>query len=440
MKRTILFATEYWGSHAPGGAEWTNAAWAGALARRGHRVVVVTPNYGGASREDHDGVVIVRPSFPLALFRHAAGEQREAPWLLHRNLPFRAWFSRHIRRMARAEGADLIHAQNKGAVVAGWRAARALGVPFAVTIRDVGLLCPLGAPLSEDWTAFDCSTRDYFDRCVPFFLDNYATDAGALRRARQWLSLRAAWLDQGVRRRALADADLVLGVSRGILSIFPPRLVNAARARVIYSPRPVVSGALEDPASVRRRFGVGAGPLVLYAGKRSLGKGTDVLVRAMDTIRASVPGVTFVLAGKGEIAPPARGDVHVLGSMPQPTLFALYRAADVVVVPSIWPEPLSRVLIEAMDFGRAVVATRVGGSPELVEDDVTGLLIAPRDPDALARAVVALLRDPARRARLGAAAASFTARELDEEKLVTELLDAYESVLAQRAEPQPRPA
>src|SRR6267142_387178 len=144
-------------------------------------------------------------------------------------------------------------------------------------------------------------------------------------------------------------------------------------------------------------------------------------------------------AGAGAITTHARGDVHVLGSVPQPTLFALYRAADVVVVPSIWPEPLSRVLIEAMDFGRAVVATRVGGSPELVEDDVTGLLVAPRDPAGLARAVVALLRDPARRARLGAAAASFTARELDEEKLVTELLDAYESVLARRAEPQPRP-
>ena len=115
-------------------------------------------------------------------------------------------------------------------------------------------------------------------------------------------------------------------------------------------------------------------------------------------------------------------------------------AAAVVAVPSVWPEPLSRVLLEAMRFGRAVVATRVGGSPELVEDGVTGLLVPPRDPDALAGAVVALLRDPARCARLGAAAANRTVTELDEGRLVTQLLDAYERVLARGPAMQRRPA
>jgi glycosyltransferase involved in cell wall biosynthesis len=181
---------------------------------------------------------------------------------------------------------------------------------------------------------------------------------------------------------------------------------------------------------VRRRLGIGAGPLVLYAGKRSPGKGTDVLIAAMDAIRVGVPGVQFAFAGKGELAPPARPDVHVLGSLPQPTLFALYASADVVVVPSVWPEPLSRVLIEAMHFGRPVVATRVGGSPELVDDDVTGVLVDPGDATSLARAIIALLRDPGHRAQLGAAAAKHVAMALDEDRLVTALLDAYESALA----------
>ena len=102
---------------------------------------------------------------------------------------------------------------------------------------------------------------------------------------------------------------------------------------------------------------------MLYAGKRSLGKGTPVLVAALEKIRAAVPGVRFAFAGKGDVAPPAAPDVHVLGSVPQATLFALYRAAAVVVVPSIWPEPLSRVLLEAMRFGRGR-RTAVGGSAE----------------------------------------------------------------------------
>jgi glycosyltransferase involved in cell wall biosynthesis len=419
----ILFATEYWPPFAPGGAEWTNEAWARALARRGHRVVVVTPNYGAAAREDSHGVTIVR--VPIA-GRLEPG--REARWLAHRNPLFHARFARWLGRVARTEGAQLVHAQNKGAVVAARRAARTLGLPFVVTIRDVGLLCPVGAcPLFDRRATYDCSTRDYVERCVPFFLEHYAAGDGTLARARRRLALRLAWLDQRALRRALAEADLVLGVSRGILSIFPPALVS--RARVVHSPLPDVAVTPDDADSVRPRLGLGAGPLVLYAGKRSLGKGTDVLVRALDTIRASVPGVSFVFAGKGELAPPDREDVRLLGSVPQPMLFALYRAADVVVVPSVWPEPLSRVLIEAMHFGRAVVATSVGGNPELVEEDVTGLLVEPGDAEALARAVVALLRDPGRRARLGAAAARRTATELDEERLAKELLAAYESVL-----------
>ena len=163
--------------------------------------------------------------------------------------------------------------------------------------------------------------------------------------------------------------------------------------------------------------------------KRSLGKGTPVLLAALAAIRAAAPGVRFVFAGKGDVAPEAAPDVRVLGSVPHDVLFALYRAADVVVAPSVWPEPLSRVILEAMALGRPVVATSVGGNPELVEDGVTGLLVPRGDAPALARAVTSLLHDPARRARMGEAAARRAAQVFDEERLVAELLDAYESAL-----------
>jgi glycosyltransferase involved in cell wall biosynthesis len=433
----ILFATEYWPPFAPGGAEWTNLAWAQALARRGHRVIVVTPNYGAEPREELEGLVVVRAPFSVRL----PPGQSETRWLVSRNPFFHAWFDRWTRRVAQAEGgADLVHAQNKGAVVGAERAARALGVPFAVTIRDVGLLCPVGAPLDDAWTSFACSTRQYVRHCVPWFLARYAKDDRPLRRAWRWGSLLATWSDHAAQRRALAAADLVIGVSRGILDVYPPALVNRARTRVVHALPPRLPGTTGDPREVRRRLGIGWGPLVLYAGKRSQGKGTDVLVQAMDAIRKGVPDVRFAFTGKGDLAPPARPDVHVLGSIPQPTLFALYHAADVVVVPSVWPEPLSRVLIEAMSFGRAVVATRVGGSPELVADGVTGRLVAPRDPAALAAAAIDLLRDPALRARLGATAARFIATHLEEDRLVTGLIDAYASVRGQRAAAQRRPA
>jgi glycosyltransferase involved in cell wall biosynthesis len=185
-----------------------------------------------------------------------------------------------------------------------------------------------------------------------------------------------------------------------------------------------------EARSARERLGVGDAPLVLYAGKRSIGKGTPVLLEALDRIAGAVPGTRFVLAGKGDMAVATRPDLHVLGVILQPELFALYRAADVIVVPSIWPEPLSRVLLEAMRMGRPVVATAVGGSPEAVEHGVTGLLVPRQDPEALAEATVELLLDPARRARMGAAAAERARSVFDEDRLVAALLEVYREVAA----------
>jgi glycosyltransferase involved in cell wall biosynthesis len=425
----IVFATEYWPPFAPGGAEWTNAAWATALGRRGHEVTVVTPNYGAAPREVREGVTVVRVPFPVKL----APGQAEAGWLVHRNPLFHLYFAWWIVRVARAARAEIVHAQNKGAVGAAWLASRRLRRPLVVTIRDVGLLCPLGScTLFEPWETFDCSSRQYVGRCVPYFLDHYAAGAGPLARLRHWVVLLAAWVDQAARRRALASADRVIAVSRGILRAYPERLVDRGRARVVRSLPPSPDVRPHEASDVRKRFDLGDRPVVLYAGKRSVGKGTAVLVSAMETIRAELPGVQFVFAGKGDLALPAHDAVVALGSVDQATLFGLYAAADVVVVPSIWPEPLSRVLLEAMRFGRPVVASAVGGSPEIVDDGVTGVLVPRGDAGALAAAVTGLLRDPERRARMGAAAARRAAQEFDEGRLVDQLVDAYASLGAGR--------
>ena len=77
----------------------------------------------------------------------------------------------------------------------------------------------------------------------------------------------------------------------------------------------------------------------------------------------------------------------------------LYRAIDLVVVPSR-AEPFGRVLIEGMAMGKPVVATRVGGPLEIIEDGESGVLVEPGDPESLSRAIENLLADPERRERI----------------------------------------
>jgi glycosyltransferase involved in cell wall biosynthesis len=426
--RPILFASEYYPPFAPGGAEWTNAEWAKALARRGQPVVVVTPNYGAPRRESAAGVEVVRVPFlcKSILLKRRSG-QVEARTLVHGNPIWNLYFAACIAWVAYRSDARAIHAQGKGALVAARRAARLLGRPVLATIRDLGLLCPLGmCTMFEPWETFDCSFRQYTRKCVPFHLEHYHQAAGRGRRARLWLLFRLNWLVHLSRRGALAGVDAVVGISRGILAVYSAHVVPAERRQVIHSlPPSDAMPTAEEVAHVRRQLGIGEGPLVLYVGKRSLGKGTPIFIDALDRIRAAVPGVRFAFAGKGDTELPAHDDVHALGFVEHARLFPLYRAADVIVAPSVWPEPLSRVLIEAMHFGRPVVATFTGGSAEAVEDGVTGLLVRKNDATALADAIVALLCDPARRERMGAAARARLAAVFSEDKIVAALLDAY---------------
>ena len=425
---SILFAAEYYPPFAPGGAEWSTAAWAAALARRGHRVTVVTPNYGAAPRETRDGVTVVRVPFPVKL----RPGQGSAGWLVHRNPLFHRYFGWQVARAARAAGAEVIHAQGKAALVGAWRAGARLGRPVLVTIRDLGLICAFGhCTQIESWKTFDCPVwARYRGQCVPYHLAHYRPGLRAWGRAKVWAAAALAFLDQKRLQRALRGSRAAIGVSRGVLEVFDPRLLPARTAVVHNLPPRIVEPTPAAVEETRRRLGIGPGPLVLCAGKLSIGKGTEVMLRALDPIRALVPGVRFALAGKGEMVVPAAADLHRLGEVAQADLFALYAGADVVVVPSVWAEPLSRVLLEAMRLGRPVVATRVGGTPEAVEDGVTGVLVEKEDPDALAKAVAELLLDPARRARMGAAARERAARVFDEERLVEALLAVYRDAAA----------
>ena len=148
--------------------------------------------------------------------------------------------------------------------------------------------------------------------------------------------------------------------------------------------------------------------LVLFFGRIWEYKGLEYLIRAEPLISAQVPDVKIVIAGQGEdLARYRRMMVHperfvVYNEyVPDGKRAELFGRASVVVLPYIEASQ-SAVVPIAYTFGKPVVATTVGGLPELVEDGRTGLLVPPRDEKALADAVVRLLRDEKLRNQLGA--------------------------------------
>ncbi len=171
-------------------------------------------------------------------------------------------------------------------------------------------------------------------------------------------------------------------------------------------------------------------PYFLFVGDFRRDKGIGVLLDAYARLDESRP--PLVLIGKtwdaGLADLPARA-VN-LGEWPNDAVQLAWQRALAGVVPSVWAEPFGLVLLEAMNAGKPVVASRVGGIPDVVNDGDNGLLAPPDDPVALAAALAHIAGDEALRARL-AAGARRTAAMFSEERAVLATETVYQDLLAQ---------
>lgn len=176
------------------------------------------------------------------------------------------------------------------------------------------------------------------------------------------------------------------------------------------------------------------GRVLLCPASLTTRKGQRYLVDAVGSLIADGVDVTLWLAGEGPEEAALRARVaeaslalHVtfLGQVVQAQLIEWYRAGRIfaVVLPSLH-EGIPVALMEAMSCGVPVISTRVGGTPELL-DDGAGLLVPPADPAALARAITSLVRDDGLRGRLVAAGPEKVEREFAIERVVTDLVDRF---------------
>ncbi|HSN29908.1 MAG TPA: glycosyltransferase family 4 protein [Kofleriaceae bacterium] len=198
--------------------------------------------------------------------------------------------------------------------------------------------------------------------------------------------------------KPLADEAAALGVPRDRIAI----VMNGVDGS-LFQPR--------DRAAARASLGLPPGPLAVYVGNLKPEKGILDLCAAWPSVVRHIPDATLAIVGGG----PLRGEVEaqvaplgervrVVGPQPLEQVPTWMAAADLLVLPS-HTEGTPNVVLEALASGRRVVATSVGGVPDLITDRTLGQLVPPKNPDALADALVLALRqpyDPAEVARLGA--------------------------------------
>jgi glycosyltransferase involved in cell wall biosynthesis len=264
------------------------------------------------------------------------------------------------------------------------------------------------------------------------------------------------WHEHNIKRVHLVNRWLYRFVGRSCAFIVGPsgavvnNLAHAALPRhklvPLYNGIDLSKFAPDDDRAraVRAELGLASDqPVVGLFGQFLAHKGHETLIDAAPRIRERCPSAHFVFVGALENPPYEEHLRRRLAEtgMEQAFTFTgwrgdiphVMRAMDVCVVATTTPEPAALSLMETMAVGRPLVATNTGGTPEIVEDEVTGLLFPPGDAVALADRVARLLTSDTERARMGEAGRVRVAGRFGLERHVDAMLDLYERAAARRA-------
>jgi glycosyltransferase involved in cell wall biosynthesis len=245
-------------------------------------------------------------------------------------------------------------------------------------------------------------------RRLPFVVSLKGVIADELKNERGWvralLAIQARWERLNARR-----ADIVIAPSRYSADV-ARREYGVPAEKIVVVPEPIELDrwtSLFAAAAPRPR----GGPTILCVARMYPRKRVGDLLEAAALLRPRIPGARVRIVGKGpEWGNVARlhatlglGEaVTLLGDVSRDRLAEEYVSADIFCLPSV-QESFGIVFLEAMAAGLPVVACRAAAIPEVVEDGVTGLLVPPRDPSGLARALEALAVDPERARAMGEA-------------------------------------
>jgi glycosyltransferase involved in cell wall biosynthesis len=242
-------------------------------------------------------------------------------------------------------------------------------------------------------------------------------------------------LRRALSRRKYAACDRLIAVSRAIVAILEQDGLAGERIRLVYEG---VRARAERPggADALAALGIPAGaPLVGNVAALTDHKDHGTLLEAAVLLKARMPEARLLIVGDGELRSSLEARARELGVADR-VVFAGFRDDLDALIPaftvfclSSHREGLGTSLLDAMSFGRPIVATAAGGIPEAVEDGVTGRVVAIRDARALAAALAELLGDPATAASMGAAGRRRFEELFTAERMVDATLRVYEEAL-----------
>lgn len=376
----ILLTTDFYHPHI-GGAERQVRLLSAALAARGHDVRVATAGQPGLPEQDElDGL-------PLLRLRTAA---TAVPWFSsdeeRRFLPpvpdpaLSLGLAREVRRFR----PDIVHASGWIAYSSAAAVARQPAA-LVLSVRDYGYACAVRSLLHEGrrlcsgpapLKCLACAGKHYGATKAMAAVGGVFAGRPLLSRTVRGVHSVSRFVEWALRR------DLATG----------PHWADVAFERIPDIVTPPAQAILAD-ADLELVERLPSEPFILYVGALQPHKGMAVLLRAHAMLRKPPP---LVLIGTRWPDTPESfpAGVTVLSDVPHAVVMEAWRRARFGVAPSVWPDPLPGVVREGMASGRAVIGSRVGGIPDMIQDGLNGLLVEPGDAGQLAAAMERLIDRP----------------------------------------------
>lgn len=383
----ILFLVKFYEPFDRGGSEWSTHDLAKLLVDKGHKVTVLTPNYGAKKEETLDGIIIKRFSF-LKKLKNPKSEI--TPWWTN-NIVWFAYTSLICTLLTKKEKFDVIHAHSNEFIPAAVIAGMLTQTETVATFRDYQSICSFGFCLWRSQKA--CNLLEYLTGDFKFFYDEYVFNKNIVKFLILYLAALRSWFITRIIFFFATKIKHKIAVSQQLSRIFAANGIGDMS--IIHN------------AVIVKTFAIKPKNEITYIGKFSKGKGADLFMSLIGEIEAKFPNFKFRFIGSGVLEQKLlekvknqklESRVIFTGQIDHRLAINFAAEASLVIVPSIWPEPLPRSVIETILAGTPVVATKVGGIEEIIKNNVYGILAQP-NKDSLKTAIIKALakRDSYRR-------------------------------------------